>query len=134
VVNPDGTLSFTPAPDITGTVVITYTVSDGKGGTATSTLTVTVTPVNDQPVANPDTATTPENTPVTVSVLGNDSDPEGDPLTVTGATVDPTLGSVVVNPDGTLTFTRPTIPMARSSSPTAFPMVRVAPPARSRLT
>jgi VCBS repeat-containing protein len=105
VVNPDGTLSFTPAPDITGTVVITYTVSDGKGGTATSTLTVTVTPVNDQPIANPDTATTPENTPVTVSVLGNDSDPEGDPLTVTGATVDPTLGSVVVNPDGTLTFT-----------------------------
>ena len=105
VVNPDGTLNFTPAPDITGTVVITYTVSDGKGGTATSTLTVTVTPVNDQPVANPDTATTPENTPVTVSVLGNDSDPEGDPLTVTGATVDPTLGSVVVNPDGTLTFT-----------------------------
>ncbi|WP_347250360.1 retention module-containing protein, partial [Zoogloea sp.] len=104
-VNPDGTLNFTPAPDITGPVVITYTVSDGKGGTATSTVTVNVTPVNDAPIAAPDIATTPENTPVTVAVLGNDSDPEGNPLTVTGATVDPALGSVVINPDGTLTFT-----------------------------
>uniref|UniRef100_UPI0037D9E99A retention module-containing protein n=1 Tax=Zoogloea sp. TaxID=49181 RepID=UPI0037D9E99A len=105
VVNPDGTLTFTPAQDITGPVVITYTVSDGKGGTASSTVTVNVTPVNDSPVANPDVATTLENTPVTVPVLGNDSDPEGDPLTVTSATVNPAVGSVVVNPDGTLTLT-----------------------------
>ncbi|MCK6392377.1 retention module-containing protein, partial [Zoogloea sp.] len=105
VVNPDGTLTFTPTPNFNGPVVITYTVSDDKGGTASSTVTVNVTPVNDNPVANPDVATTLENTPVTVPVLGNDSDPEGNPLTVTGATVDPALGSVAINPDGTLTFT-----------------------------
>ncbi|MDD2989865.1 MAG: retention module-containing protein, partial [Zoogloea sp.] len=105
VINPDGTLTFTPTPDFNGPVLITYTVSDGKGGTASSTVTVNVTPVNDNPIANPDVATTLENTPVTVPVLGNDSDPEGDPLTVTSATVDPALGSVAINPDGTLTFT-----------------------------
>jgi hypothetical protein len=46
-------------------VEITYAISDGKGGSATSTVTVNVTPVNDPPVANPSTATTPEETPVT---------------------------------------------------------------------
>jgi hypothetical protein len=65
---------------------------------------VNVTPVNDPPVARPDTATTNEDTPVTIPVLGNDSDVDGDPLTVTGATVEPAQGSVV-NPDGTLSFT-----------------------------
>ncbi|NML27147.1 retention module-containing protein, partial [Zoogloea dura] len=104
-INPDGTLTYTPAPDYNGQTTITYTVSDGKGGTSTTTVTVNVTPVNDPPVARPDAATTPEDTPVTVSVLGNDSDPEGNPLTVTGATVDPGRGSVTVNPDGTLSFT-----------------------------
>ncbi|MDD3327751.1 MAG: retention module-containing protein, partial [Zoogloea sp.] len=97
-VNPDGTLRYVPNPDFNGPDTITYTISDGKGGTATATVTVNVTPVNDPPVAQPDTAATDEDTPVTFAVLGNDSDPDGDPLTVTAATVDPALGSVVVNP------------------------------------
>ncbi|MDD3327750.1 MAG: Ig-like domain-containing protein, partial [Zoogloea sp.] len=83
----------------------TYTVSDGKGGTASATLTLNITGANVPPVAQPDTTATDEDTPVTFAVLGNDSDPDGDPLTVTAATVDPALGSVVVNPDGTLRFT-----------------------------
>ena len=37
-------------------------------------------------------------------MLGNDSDPDGDPLSVTSATVDPAKGTVGVNPDGTLNF------------------------------
>jgi VCBS repeat-containing protein len=72
-------------------------------GTAT-TVSLTVVGTNDGPVANPSTATTPEETPVTLNVLGNDSDPDGDTLTVTGATVDPAKGSVTINPDGTLAF------------------------------
>ena len=104
-VNPDGTLNFVPAPNYNGPAVITYTISDGHGGTATSTLTVTVTPVNDPPVANPDVATTPKDTPINnINVLGNDGDPDGDPLTVTGVSVDPAKGTVTVNPDGTLNF------------------------------
>ncbi len=105
VVNPDGTVTFTPAAGFTGTATITYTISDGTNS-ATSTATVGVNaPVNLPPVANPDSATTPLDTPVTINVLGNDTDPESDPLTVTGASVPPAQGTVVVNPDGTVTFT-----------------------------
>lgn len=103
-VNPDGTITYTPNQDFNGTDTITYTVTDGNGGSATSTVTVTVNPVNDAPEAVDDTATTAFNTPVTIAVLANDSDVDGDLLAVTGtpASAD---GTVVVNPDGTITFT-----------------------------
>ncbi|MES2664753.1 MAG: Hint domain-containing protein [Pseudomonadota bacterium] len=102
--NGDGTITYTPNPDFHGTDVITYTVADPDGNQSTSTVTVTVTPVNDDPVANPDTATTDFNTPVVVNVIGNDTDVDGDGLAVTGT---PTSadGSVVDNGDGTVTFT-----------------------------
>ena len=83
----------------------TYTVNDGHGGSANAILSITITGANTPPVANPDLADTAEDTAVKFAVLGNDTDPEGDPLTVTQALVDPTKGSVVINPDGTLTFT-----------------------------
>jgi large repetitive protein len=102
-INPDGTIRYTPAANFSGTDTITYTVSDGKGGTSTATVTVTVTPVNDPPVARPDTATVNEDTPLTLDPRVNDSDPEGDPLTVTNAVA--TNGGVVINPDGTITYT-----------------------------
>ena len=103
VINPDGTIRYTPRADFNGSDTITYTISDGKGGTSTATVTVTVTPVNDPPVAVNDTATTPEDTPVTVPVLANDRDVDGDPLTVIGASA--ANGTVVINPDGTVTYT-----------------------------
>ncbi len=58
---------------------------------------------NRGPDAVDDSASTTVGNAVTIDVLGNDSDPDGDPLTVTSATA--TNGSVVINPDGTLTFT-----------------------------
>ncbi len=103
-VNPDGTLEYTPDPDFNGTDTITYTVTDPDGNQATSTVTVTVTPVNDAPVANDDASVTPFNTPVTFAVLGNDTDVDGDTLTITGTPTSPN-GTVVVNADGTLRFT-----------------------------
>jgi large repetitive protein len=103
VINPDGTITFTPNANFNGTTSITYTISDGKGGTSTATVSVTVDPVNDAPVANPSAATTPEDTPVTVPVLANDSDPDGDPLTVTAASAP--NGTVAINADGTVTYT-----------------------------
>ena len=42
-------LTYSPAPNFSGTELFTYTVSDGNGGEATATVTVTVTPVNDAP-------------------------------------------------------------------------------------
>ena len=103
VINPDGTITFTPAPNFNGPTTITYTISDGNGGTATATVNVTVNAVNDAPVANPSNATTNEDTPVIVPVLANDTDVDGDPLTVTAATAP--NGTIAINPDGTVTYT-----------------------------
>ncbi len=103
VINPDGTLTYTPRADFNGTDTITYTISDGNGGTSTATISVTVAAVNDPPVAVNDNASTAEDTPVTVAVLPNDSDRDGDPLTVTNAIA--ANGTVVINPDGTITYT-----------------------------
>ena len=102
-VNPDGTILYEPKPNFNGTDRITYTISDGKGGTSTATITVTVAPVNDPPVAANDTAATSEDTPVNIVVLGNDTDLDGDPLSVVAATAG--NGTVVINPDGTVTYT-----------------------------
>jgi uncharacterized repeat protein (TIGR01451 family) len=59
---------------------------------------ITVSQGNDPPVAVDDSDTTPENTPVTIDVLNNDSDPDGDALTVDSVTQG-THGSVINNGD-----------------------------------
>ncbi len=66
-----GKITFTPAKGHTGTTTpVTYQVADTGNQTTTATLTITITKVT--PTAKDDTASTPVNTPVTVSVLGND--------------------------------------------------------------
>ncbi|WP_343670785.1 Ig-like domain-containing protein, partial [Chitinophaga sp.] len=103
VVNPDGTYTYTPAPGYTGNDTFTVVVDDGKGGTTTITVTVSVNPVNHAPVATSgETISTEQDKPATGAVTAND--PDGDPLTFTKGD-DPSHGSVVVNPDGTYTYT-----------------------------
>ncbi|MFG6528465.1 MULTISPECIES: Hint domain-containing protein [unclassified Sulfitobacter] len=102
VINDDGTLTFTPDADFNGDTTITYTVDDGNGGTDTGTVNVTVNPVNDAPVANDDTADTTGTDPVVIPVLDNDTDVDGDTLSVTDASSDD--GTVTINDDGTITF------------------------------
>ena len=107
-VNPDGTITYTPDPDYNGPDTITYTVTDPDGNSSTSTVTVTVNPVNDAPVANDDAATTSVNTAVIVPVLANDTDVDGDALSISGDPVvvgGAAVGAVATNPDGTITFT-----------------------------
>ncbi len=58
---------------------------------------------NRPPVANPDTAVTDEDTPVTLDVLANDTDADGHPLSVIEASAG--YGTVTINPDGTVTYT-----------------------------
>src|SRR5205807_1576670 len=102
-INADGTLTYTPGADFNGSDSFNYTVSDGHGGTATAPVTVTGNPGNDAPVARDDAAATDEDTAVTVNVLANDTDVDGDALTVTGVTQG-AHGAVVLNTDGTLTY------------------------------
>ncbi|MHA6316121.1 cadherin-like domain-containing protein, partial [Altererythrobacter sp. CAU 1778] len=101
-INPDGTITFVPNANFNGTTTVTYTISDGNGGTSTATVTIGVAPVNDAPVDGNETAITTDQ-PVTIDVLANASDPDGDPLTVIEASAD--VGTVTINPDGTLTYT-----------------------------
>ena len=65
---------------------------------------VTIEP-NDPPNAvNDPNGSTDEDNPVTIDVLANDSDPDLDPLTVTGVDTSGTQGQVSVNPDGTIDY------------------------------
>jgi Ca2+-binding RTX toxin-like protein len=103
-VNPDGTITYTPNQNYNGPDTITYVVTDPDGNTATSTVAVNVTPVNDAPVAVDDAISTAFNTAVIIPVLVNDTDVDGDILEIVGTPVSAD-GTVVVNPDGTISFT-----------------------------
>lgn len=81
-------IQYTPEANDNGTARVTYTISDGTQS-ATGTLTVTITPVNDVPVANPDTATILEDAAATnINVLSNDTDIENDTLSITSVNAD----------------------------------------------
>src|SRR6185312_11315708 len=104
VINPDKTVKYTPAANYNGSDSFTYTVSDGNGGSATGTVTMTITAVNDSPMANADVATVAEDGTVNMTVLGNDTDPDGDTLSVASVTQG-THGAVAINPDKTVKYT-----------------------------
>ncbi|PSV11518.1 hypothetical protein C0W93_08910 [Photobacterium leiognathi subsp. mandapamensis] len=113
VIAHDGGMTFVPSDNYHGDVTVPYTITDGDK-TATSTVTIHVTPVNDAPVANPDSFTTDEDTSITVNLIKNDSDIDGDKLTVkeingiplTGVeqTIVVDHGKIVIAHDGGMTF------------------------------
>ncbi|HHF3111409.1 TPA: tandem-95 repeat protein [Vibrio diabolicus] len=102
-VNPDGTVTYTPNDNYHGTDSFTYIVTSG-GVSESTTVNVDVTPVNDAPVAKDDTATTQEDTAVTIDVLPNDADVDGDKLSIQSASVPEAQGTVEIA-DGKLVFT-----------------------------
>lgn len=91
-----GVVSFAPSADFFGTTEFDYIVNDGTGATARATVTVTVTPVPDAPKANDDSVTVLKDSgAVVIDVLGNDTDADGDALTVTAVT-QPANGTVTL--------------------------------------
>ncbi|UXA15896.1 Ig-like domain-containing protein [Mycobacterium sp. SMC-4] len=104
VLNADGSFAYTPDTDFHGSDSFTYTASDGLAASGVATVTITVTAVNDSPVANDDSFTTDEDTFLVGNVLTNDTDIDGDQLTVE-LVVGPANGSLVLNPDGSFTYT-----------------------------
>ncbi|EGQ8243236.1 tandem-95 repeat protein [Vibrio parahaemolyticus] len=102
-VNPDGSVTYTPNDNYVGKDTFTYIVTSG-GVSESTTVNVDVTPVNDAPVAKDDTATTQEDTAVTIDVLPNDTDVDGDKLSIQSASVPEAQGKVEIV-DGKLVFT-----------------------------
>ncbi|WP_375058612.1 Ig-like domain-containing protein [Zobellella sp. DQSA1] len=104
-----GSLVYTPPAGFSGTEVFGYRISDGRGGEASATVTVKVeasedVSTNQAPVAVDDEVVLSSIQAVTIAVLANDHDPDGDAIQVTAVTQG-SKGSVVINPDGTLTYT-----------------------------
>ena len=119
VLNADNTVTFTPTPDFNGAAEFDYTATDGTTPSNTATVSITVTPVNDAPVAVDDTEfSTAEDTDLVIQpadLLGNDTDADGNPLTIAGVG-GAVGGSVALNADGTVTFT----PVADYNGPDSF--------------
>jgi VCBS repeat-containing protein len=74
VVNPDGTLTFSPALDFNGATMISYTISDGSGGTSGATVYLSVSPVNDAPVAIAQAVSLDEDGSLAITLSGSDLD------------------------------------------------------------
>ncbi|MCH7573896.1 MAG: tandem-95 repeat protein [Candidatus Marinimicrobia bacterium] len=95
---------YVPAQHYNGSDTLSYSMTDGTL-LDTALVFITVTPVNDAPVAMADTVTTPEDTELTIFALTNDTDIDGDSLTIVGIT-QPTHGAAKIDSGATtLTYT-----------------------------
>lgn len=109
--NNDKAIEVSEAFTLTATTTAGTTASPSASGTGN------IADDDVAPIANPDTGNGDEDTPITGSVLANDTDANGDPLTVTGFTVNgtsypagttatlPGVGTLVIGPTGAYTFT-----------------------------
>ena len=114
VFDPSGQITFTPDPSsVAGSADAKYVVADTFGATANGTVRIEIRldGSNNEPDARNDSAVTVVGKPVTLNVLTNDTDPDNDPLTVTGAPAviipegtDVTTLDVTLSPDGEFFF------------------------------
>jgi outer membrane protein OmpA-like peptidoglycan-associated protein len=117
-----GRIVYTPAvgASCTGADTFTYTISDGKGGVATATVNVALTPApvpNNAPTARNDEyilGCAQSIPPRTYDVLANDTDPDGDAVTITAVT-QPGFGSVAIASGGRAVVFTPTACFSRTT-------------------
>jgi hypothetical protein len=95
-------LTYSPAPNYNGPDQFTFVASDGSTTSAAATINITVTPVNDAPDAIDDQVTLTV-TSVTVAVLSNDVDIDGDRLSISTTSAG-NYGTTAANPNGTITY------------------------------
>ncbi len=119
-INSNGTYTYTPAANFNGNDSFVYQVCDNASpaGCANATVSISITAVNDAPLANADSYSTNEDVPLNGStVLVNDSDVDGNPLTVsTVPVIAPTNGVLTLNINGTFTY----VPNANFSGSDSF--------------
>ncbi len=122
-VNPaTGNITYTPNPGFTGKDTLTYQVCDNgipvKCATAQQIITINATGAANATNAADDYVYTQQGSAVSGNVSLNDSDPEGDPQTVTAQTTTiPGKGTLTLNTDGSFTFA----PVGSFSGPIDFP-------------
>lgn len=103
----NGTFTYTPDTNYSGTDSFTYEVNDGTVDSNTATVTITISAVNDAPIAVADSYSVDEDGELEISapgVLSNDTDGDSDPLTavlVSGTA----HGELTLNSDGSFTYT-----------------------------
>jgi hypothetical protein len=97
VINPDGTITYTPAPNFFGADTFTYVIGDGHGGTATATVGVNVSPVNDAPMALDGATALDEDTQIEIMLVAVDVDSAAVGLAVVNQPVNGTLSAVAGN-------------------------------------
>ena len=116
--NPNGSFTYIPNANFNGVDTFAYHAFDGSLSSATTTVTITVDPADDSPVATGDVYVAAEDAPLAIAapgVLANDTGLGDGGLTLT-VTTGPANGSVVLNADGSFTYT----PTANFSGPDGF--------------
>jgi VCBS repeat-containing protein len=105
----DGSYTYTPAANFSGADSFTYRASDGAQTSDPVIVSITVNPVNDAPVAGNNAYSIVQGGTLAVAapgVLGNDSDPDGDPLTA-ALVAGPAAGTLTLNADGSFNYVAP---------------------------
>ncbi|MEJ8566784.1 Ig-like domain-containing protein [Elongatibacter sediminis] len=105
-------VTYTPNTNFNGADSFTFKANDGTEDSSAATVSITVNPINDPPVANPQSVSTPEDTPTGITLTA--SDVEGNPLTYSIGT-GPTHGGLTGTPPN-LTYT----PDADYNGPDSF--------------
>jgi VCBS repeat-containing protein len=106
--NPDGSFVYVHDGSETTTDSFTYRANDGTSLSNIATVTITINPVNDAPVANPNTYSVSFHQTLNVAapgVLGNDTDVDGPPPLTAVLVTGPTQGTFALNADGSFTYT-----------------------------
>ncbi len=119
VLNMDGSFTYTPNGNFSGSDSFTYQAADGDFLSETAVVTIKVNNLNDPPVAVDDSFTVEESAilrpEASTGVLANDQDLDGDSLQAE-VVAPPTNGSLVLNPDGSFTY----VPVASFSGSDSF--------------
>jgi hypothetical protein len=101
-----GTFSGTPLNGMVGSIDIRVTATDEVGADISNTFNLAIANTNYAPITNDEVATLTEGNSITLDVLANATDADGDALTIESFT-SPTYGTLVQNEEGTFTYIAP---------------------------
>jgi len=106
-INTDGTVTYQANNGFVGTDSFSYVISDEDGGQSTATVNVTVESGNHNPIAVDDLYLVPMNGTFNFTPLENDSDEDGDTLSITSVNTSTLRGTLTVNEDGSMSYDAP---------------------------